>query len=119
MGHEIDKLRRKETLEEGEDLSFEAFYKVFATLQAVSITTQGFLNAIVYSWTREDFLHIMAISGGSSSFTNIQQLMFTHGVEDSGTASGELGETWPVLDKVEEERKRKRVENGHLPKLSQ
>ena len=32
-------------------------------LQSVTITTQGFLNAIVYGWTREDFLSIMAICG--------------------------------------------------------
>jgi hypothetical protein len=102
MAHEIDKLRTKDTLEEGKGLSFKAFYMVFATLQALSITQQGFLNAIVYGWTREDFLHIMAFSGGSSSFGNVQRLMLTHG-GDSRTASGELGQTWAVLDREEEE----------------
>ena len=28
----------------------------------MTITPQGFLNAIVYGWTREDFLHIMAVN---------------------------------------------------------
>ena len=32
------------------------------TLQSLTITQQGFLNAIVYGWTREDFLHIMAVN---------------------------------------------------------
>ena len=109
MAHEIDKLRTKETLEEGKGLSFKAFYMVFATLQALSITQQGFLNAIVYGWTREDFLHIMAFSGGSSSFDNVQRLMLTHG-GDSRTASGELGQTWAVLDRDEEEEEEKEEE---------
>ena len=103
MAHEIDKLRTQETLEKGKGLSFKAFYTVFATLQALSITQQGFLNAIVYGWTRENFLHIMAFSGGSSSFGNVQRLMLTHGEGDSRTASGELGETWAVFNREEEE----------------
>ncbi|CAI8054987.1 hypothetical protein GBAR_LOCUS30006 [Geodia barretti] len=103
MAHEIDKLRTQETLEKGKGLSFKAFYMVFATLQALSITQQGFLNAIVYGWTRENFLHIMAFSGGSSSFGNVQRLMLTHGEGDSRTASGELGETWAVFNREEEE----------------
>ena len=32
------------------------------SVQSLTITQQGFLNAIVYGWTREDFLHIMAIN---------------------------------------------------------
>lgn len=29
-------------------------------LQSITVPLQGFLNAIVYGWTREDFLYIMA-----------------------------------------------------------
>lgn len=30
----------------------------------MTITQQGFLNAIVYGWTREDFLSLMAVKSG-------------------------------------------------------
>ena len=29
-------------------------------MQSITVPLQGFLNAIVYGWTREDFLYIMA-----------------------------------------------------------
>lgn len=102
MVHEIEKLRKQETLEMGKTLSFEKFYMVFATLQAVSITQQGFLNAIVYGWTREDFIHTLAMSGGGGS--SVHQLMFRHRREDK-TASDELGETWAMEEEEEGEEK--------------
>ena len=54
--------------------SFEPFYITCATLQSLSITQQGFLNALVYGWTRDDFLNIMAVGrdGTLSSFTGSQ-----------------------------------------------
>ncbi|CAI8054988.1 hypothetical protein GBAR_LOCUS30007, partial [Geodia barretti] len=36
-------------------------------LQSVTVPLQGFLNAIVYGWTRGDFLQVMAISTSISS----------------------------------------------------
>ncbi len=30
--------------------------------QSVTIPVQGFLNAIVYGWTRDDFLYVMSMS---------------------------------------------------------
>lgn len=30
-------------------------------LQGVTIPVQGFLNAIVYGWTRDDFLYVMSM----------------------------------------------------------
>jgi len=31
-------------------------------MQSITVPLQGFLNAIVYGWTREDFLYIMAVT---------------------------------------------------------
>ena len=100
MVHEIIRLQTKEAAELEEELSFETFYEIFAILQAVSITQQGFLNAIVYGWTREDFLHIMAISG-SSNQSALHQLLFSH----TGGDSGELDATWALQEGGEEEEK--------------
>ena len=36
-------------------------------MQSVTVPLQGFLNAIVYGWTRGDFLQVMAISTSISS----------------------------------------------------
>ncbi|XP_064392957.1 transmembrane protein 116-like [Halichondria panicea] len=40
----------------------EKFYIMLLILQSVTVPLQGFLNALVYGWTREDFLHVMAYS---------------------------------------------------------
>jgi len=31
-------------------------------MQSITAPLQGFLNAVVYGWTREDFLYIMAVT---------------------------------------------------------
>ena len=36
-------------------------------LQSLTVPLQGFLNAIVYGWTRDDFLDVMAVDKSSSS----------------------------------------------------
>ena len=36
----------------------------FKLLQSLTVPLQGFLNAIVYAWTREDFLQKMGIQSG-------------------------------------------------------
>lgn len=44
--------------------------------QALFVPLQGFLNAIVYGWTREDFLDVMASTrgrGGQDSFILSQE----------------------------------------------
>jgi hypothetical protein len=35
-------------------------------MQSLIVPLQGFFNAIVYGWTREDFMHLVAI--GNSQF---------------------------------------------------
>lgn len=77
MIHELVMLSKGDKPENDSDFSsasFEPFYITCATLQSLSITQQGFLNAIVYGWTRDDFLHIMAIGRGGtlSSLTGSQ-----------------------------------------------
>ena len=42
-------------------------------LQAFIVPLQGFLNAIVYGWTREEFIHIMAIGIGHYSGWYLQE----------------------------------------------
>ena len=76
---------------------FESFYIIFGALQAVSITQQGFLNAIVYGWTRETFVHVMAFS----SRTDDSLGLLGDGARSSdwgrrGIESGELGVTWDL-----------------------
>lgn len=44
------------------DFESLSFYVIFVSLQSVSITQQGFLNAMVYSWTREELQHIVSFS---------------------------------------------------------
>ena len=39
-------------------------------LQSITVPLQGFLNAIVYGWTREDFLYIMVSSSRQEHSTN-------------------------------------------------
>ena len=54
--------------------------------QSITVPLQGFLNAIVYGWTREDFLYVMA--GGV--ITEAEQLNDETArveVEDSGILS--------------------------------
>lgn len=31
-------------------------------MQSITVPLQGFLNAIVYGWTRDDFLNVMAVT---------------------------------------------------------
>ena len=102
MIREIIEIQKKEQISSTVDFGtppFETFYIICATLQAVSITQQGFLNAIVYGWTREEFVHIMAISSRTND-NLIQLIDGTRSLERSrrGTAaasdSGELGATW-------------------------
>lgn len=38
-------------------------------MQSVTVPLQGFLNAIVYGWTREDFLFIMASTASTMNRT--------------------------------------------------
>ena len=35
------------------------FFLLPTYTQSITVPLQGFLNAIVYGWTREDFLHVM------------------------------------------------------------
>ena len=91
----IDIRRGEEILADSSDFtssSFEPFYITFATLQAVSITQQGFLNAIVYGWTREDFLHTMAFHR-SSVMDSVAGTSYSQW-DDPEDESGELGATW-------------------------
>ena len=39
-------------------------------MQSITVPLQGFLNAIVYGWTREDFLYIMVSSSRQEHSTN-------------------------------------------------
>ena len=39
--------------------------------QSITVPLQGFLNAIVYGWTREDFLYVMASTKNSRSLPNM------------------------------------------------
>ena len=103
MVHEIVNLQMKEEVQSEGDvdsMSFKFFYVLFATLQALSITQQGLLNAIVYGWTREDFLHIMAVSGGSTQGT-LHRLMFTQAGDRAGNS--EMEDTWVLQEEEEEE----------------
>ena len=115
MVREIVKLRAHETISPKSDIrssSFETFYIIFATLQAVSVTQQGFLNAIVYGWTREDFVHIMSMTR-SSQHTPLDLLTHsrvTTAHDGGGGESGDLETTWadPLGDEEEEEGKGER-----------
>ena len=40
------------------------------SMQSITVPLQGFLNAIVYGWTREDFLYIMVSSSRQEHSTN-------------------------------------------------
>ena len=110
MVREIIEIQRREQISSTSDFGtppFESFYITFGTLQAVSITQQGFLNAIVYGWTREEFVHIMAITSRASD--NLIQLLDGTRSADWGRRraaavgdSGELGATWE--DRAEGER---------------
>ena len=42
-------------------------------LQAFIVPLQGFLNAIVYGWTREEFIHIMAIGIGHHNGWHVEE----------------------------------------------
>ena len=39
--------------------------------QSITVPLQGFLNAIVYGWTREDFLYVMASTKNPRSLPNM------------------------------------------------
>ena len=34
-------------------------------MQALTVPLQGFLNAIVYAWTKDDFLQVMGVSNAA------------------------------------------------------
>ena len=55
-------------------------------LQSVTVPLQGLLNAIVYGWTRGDFLYIMAVSSSHSYHTDLE-----------GGAAGSSGCVEPAL----------------------
>ena len=59
-------------------------------LQSVTITQQGFLNAIVYGWTREDFLSIMALGGRKKYQSDVTQLVSD--ISDSEDEEEEAGQ---------------------------
>ena len=65
----------------------------------MTITQQGFLNAIVYGWTREDFLDIMAIGGQKEVSTQLV----------SDVASSESEEEKAVAEERTPKRKRNRI----------
>ena len=65
MVYELRVLSHRNSSEMNSDFNsptFEPFYIAFATLQSLTITQQGFLNAIVYGWTRDDFINTVATS---------------------------------------------------------
>ena len=114
MSREIIAIQETEPISSTSDFRtppFESFYIIFGALQAVSITQQGFLNAIVYGWTRETFVHVMAFS----SRTGDSLGLLSDGARSTdwgrrGTESGELGATWDL--RAEGEGKGEEEEEG-------
>ena len=41
-----------------------ALSATFALMQSLTLPMQGFMNAIVYGWTREDFVHALNLGTG-------------------------------------------------------
>lgn len=60
----IREATRLQSENNGSESDFESlsFYVIFVSLQAVTITQQGFLNGMIYSWTRGDTFHIISFS---------------------------------------------------------
>ena len=102
MIREIIEIQRKEQKIDFSSPAFETFYIIIATLQAISITQQGFFYAIVYGWTREDFLHIMTISTHArGSLSPLVNGLRSWGQRE--TDSGELEVTSPLPPEEEGE----------------
>ena len=57
-----------------------------ACIQSITVPLQGFLNAIVYGWTRENFLHVMA-GGVITEAEQLNKETARVEVEDSGILS--------------------------------
>ena len=54
-------------------------------MQSVTVPLQGFLNALVYGWTREDFVYVMAGTSLTDTFSEADQPQDdVTGMEDSG-----------------------------------
>jgi hypothetical protein len=68
----------------------QKIYYITLCLQSVTITQQGFLNAIVYGWTREDFLSIMALGGRKKCQSDVTQLVSD--ISDSEDEEEEAGQ---------------------------
>ena len=41
-------------------------YVLLLLLQSLTVPLQGFLNAIVYAWTKDDFLQVMGLPGDNN-----------------------------------------------------
>ncbi|CAI8006283.1 hypothetical protein GBAR_LOCUS4629, partial [Geodia barretti] len=77
----------------------------FLLLEAIFVPVQGFLNALAYGWTREDFLTAMSSQRSLTSSTadwrataeeendETDQLQSQHSVLSSSIDEGELEET--------------------------
>ena len=108
MVWEITKLESKEMINTTSDIrssSFETFYSIFAILQAISITQQGFLNAIVYSWTRDD---VMTMQGDNSGQQNM--LIRSRGTTDGSSVSNDDHNIFNSVEYEKEEEAKKEEE---------
>lgn len=109
---EITKLESKEmminTTSDIRSSTFETFYIIFAILQAISITQQGFLNAIVYSWTRDDVFHVMTMQGDSSGQQNM--LIRSRGTTDGSSVSNDDHNIFNSVEYEKEEEAKKEEE---------
>ena len=79
------------------DFGSLSFYVIFVSLHAVSITQQGFITAMVYSWTHEDMQHIVSFSrSGHRAGSDLE-------VSVDSTRDGDSGELCASGDEEEEE----------------
>ena len=42
-------------------IHFHCMHAHFNTMQSLTVPIQGFLNAIVYGWTRDDFVYLVSL----------------------------------------------------------
>lgn len=62
---------------------------VMFLLQSLTITQQGFLNAIVYGWTREDFLNLVGLKSSSKQLHDDTELSDSDTEEEEVMEGGE------------------------------
>ena len=67
----------------------------------MTITQQGFLNAIVYGWTREDFLSLVGVRSGAKKLHNETELSTSDTEEEVMEGGEDRSARWPTASKEE------------------